>query len=81
MLLSKKDQEKHLSNQKFDWEDFETEAVKRLQSGEQLGGKEGILAPMIKRLLEASLEGELEAHLQSERQAGKANRRNGKHLF
>lgn len=56
---------------------FELEAVERLQKGEDLGGKDGILAPMIKRILEASLDGELSAHLEMERQSGKKNRRNG----
>ena len=62
----------------FDWSDFETEAIERLQNGESFGGKDGILAPMIKRILEASLEGELSAHLSAEKLAGKSNRRNGK---
>ena len=33
---------------------------------------------MIKRLLEASLEGELDHHLSEEKASGKSNRRNGK---
>ena len=78
MTISKKQLSELQGKQEFDWETFEQEAVIRLQSGGHLGGKEGILAPMIKRLLEASLEGELEAHLQSERQRGNSNRRNGK---
>jgi len=61
----------------FNWSDFERDAVFRLQKGEKLGGKDGILAPMIKRILEASLDGELEAHLDSERSAGIQNRKNG----
>jgi len=61
----------------FNWSTFEQEAIVRLKRGEQLGGKEGILAPMIKRILEASLEGELTAHLDQEREAGLRNRKNG----
>ncbi len=62
----------------FEWSSFESEAIARLKNGEELGGKDGILAPMIKRLLEASLAGELEAHLKSEKEYGHSNRRNGK---
>ena len=58
--------------------DFEKEAVEKLLDGDKLGGKDGILAPMIKRIVEASLEGELNAHLDAERELGNANRRNGK---
>ena len=53
----RKQKEKKDSN--FDWSDFEKEAIDRLKNGEEFGGKDGILAPMIKRILEASLEGEL----------------------
>lgn len=50
------------------------EALSALQSGKPLEGKEGALTPLIKKLIEASLEGEMEAHLQKEG----PNRRNGK---
>lgn len=60
------------------WFSFEQEALSRLKKGDSFGGKDGILAPMIKRLLEASLEGELSAHLKSEKEKGLPNRRNGK---
>lgn len=62
----------------FDWDSFKDEAVARLKSGDDLGGKDGILAPLIKDLLEASLDGELSHHLSEERAAGRSNRRNGK---
>jgi len=62
----------------FDWSGFESAAVERLLNGESLGGKDGILAPMIKRLLEASLGAELDVHLKDERLSGKKNRKNGK---
>lgn len=45
-----------------------------LQSGKPLTGKDGALTPMIKHVLEASLEGEMDAHVESAR----PNRRNGK---
>lgn len=42
--------------------EFEAEAIARLKSGESLTGKDGILTPLIKQIIESSLEGELEAH-------------------
>jgi len=57
--------------------EFEKAAVERLISGDKFGGKDGILAPLIKRIIEASLEGELDAHLDEEKAAGNSNRRNG----
>lgn len=59
----------------FSFRDFEETAVKQLREGKALEGKDGILAPLIKRLVEASLEGELDAHLD---EGQEANRRNGK---
>ena len=58
--------------------DFEKEAVEQLRQGSKLGGKDGILAPLIKRIVEASIEGELNAHLYEEKASGNANRKNGK---
>lgn len=54
--------------------DFQ-EALKALQGGKPLLGKEGVLSPLIKNLTEAALEGELDSHLGQE---VAANRRNGK---
>jgi putative transposase len=59
----------------FDYKSFEEEALRKLKSGIPLEGKEGILAPLIKRLVEASMEGELDAHIEQEEEP---NRRNGK---
>jgi transposase-like protein len=59
----------------FNFREFEDEAVNQLRSGRPLEGKDGVLAPLIKRLIEASLEGELDAHFQSDQSP---NRRNGK---
>ena len=59
----------------FDYKSFEQEALKQLKAGKALEGKEGVLAPLIKRLVEAGLEGELDAHLDEDQAA---NRRNGK---
>lgn len=57
--------------------EFEKEAVEKLMGGDKLGGKDGILAPLIKRIVEASIQGELTAHLQEEKVRGNSNRRNG----
>lgn len=60
----------------FNYKEFEDEAIKRLQSGAPLEGKDEVLGPLIKRLIEAGLNGEMVAHLiQSQPQS---NRRNGK---
>ena len=44
---------------KFDF----NEALKAIQSGKSIEGKDGVLAPLIKQLTEAALEGELESHI------------------
>jgi putative transposase len=62
----------------FDFEQFKKEAIDRLKSGESLTGKEGILTPLLKEILEAALEGEMDAHLSECREDGLPNRRNGK---
>ena len=52
-------------------------AAEQLRSGKPLFGKDGALAPMLERILNAALEGEMDAHLSEEsRESG--NRRNGK---
>jgi len=63
------------NKEKFDYKSFEQEAIKALQNGKPLEGKNGVLAPLIKRLVEAGLNGEMTAHL-GETDVG--NRRNGK---
>lgn len=78
MLPSKKSKQTKKRASGEDLSEFEREAISRLRNGEELGGKDGILAPMIKRILEASLEVELETHLQKEKLSGRSNRRNGK---
>lgn len=42
--------------------DFQA-ALKALQSGQDIGGKDGILTPLIKQLTEAALQAELDQHL------------------
>jgi transposase-like protein len=65
-----------LSN--FDFNQFKEEALSKLKSGQSLTGKEGILTPLIKEILEAALEGEMDSHLSTCKEDGQANRRNGK---
>jgi len=58
-------------SEKFDFE----EALKALKSGQAITGKDGVLAPLIKQLTEAALEGEIESHIAND---VVPNRRNGK---
>jgi transposase-like protein len=60
-----------MMSEKFDFE----AALKAVQAGQSITGKDGVLGPLVKQLTEAALEGELESHLADE-VAG--NRRNGK---
>lgn len=53
--------------------DFES-ALKALQSGKPLNGKDGVLTPLIKQLTEAALQAELELHLDN---CEEPNRKNG----
>ncbi len=46
---------------KHDVESLFKEAVEKLQSGASLEGSEGAFVPMIKKMIEASLEGKLDA--------------------
>ena len=52
-------------------------AVKELLAGKKIGGKDGVLAPLVKELVEAALEAEIESHIADEVLRGKRNRRNG----
>lgn len=61
----------------FDFSAFEEEAIRQLKSGKPLSGKDGVLTPLIKRIMEHALQGEMEAHLTTEPKEQK-NRRNGK---
>ena len=51
------------------------EALKAIQSGQDITGKDGVLAPLIKQLTEAALEGEMDSHIAND---VAKNRRNGK---
>ncbi len=65
-----------MEHKKFDFEAFVRHAGEQLRSGKPLTGKEGVFTPLLKQILEASLEGELDEHLKETRKSNK-NRRNG----
>jgi transposase-like protein len=65
-----------MKEEKFDFESFSRKAGELLRQGKPFTGKDGVFTPLLKRILEASLEGELDEHLQESRKSGK-NRRNG----
>jgi putative transposase len=62
----------------FDFNQFQKEAIEKLKLGQSLTGQGGILTPLIKEILEASLDGEMDAHLSDCKDQNQANRRNGK---
>lgn len=66
----------NLSN--FNFKEFQEEAIAKLKSGQSLTGKDGVMTPLIKQILEAALEGEMASHLSDCQAQGLANRRNGK---
>ena len=62
-----------LENKEFDFND----AVKDIMNGRNISGKDGVLAPLVKQLVEAALEAELESHITQDVFAGNRNRKNG----
>jgi len=65
-----------MKEEKFDFEAFVRQAGEQLRQGKPFTGKDGVFTPLLKRILEASLEGELDAHLEESREP-ESNRRNG----
>lgn len=58
----------------FDYQAFRQQAIERMLAGDkELTGKDGVLAPLLKDLLDAALSGEMQAHVE----ANRPNRRNG----
>lgn len=53
-------------------------AVKELLKGKNINGKDGVLAPLVKQLVEAALEAELDSHITEDVFSGNKNRKNGK---
>lgn len=66
-----------MEKEKFDFEDFTRKAGEQLKQGKPFTGKDGVFTPLLKKILEASLEGELDEHLKETREPEK-NRRNGR---
>jgi len=60
-----------------DYQELESNILSSIREGRPLTGRDGALTPLIKKLLEASLEGEMESHLSNNRNE-ENNRRNGK---
>lgn len=60
----------------FDFDDFKQKAMKDLYAGKPLMGENGILTPLLKHFLEATLQGEMSNYLTVEKSEGKSNRRN-----
>lgn len=58
-------------------DDLIAELSKGLLEGKPLTGQGGVFTPLLKKVIEASLEGEMDAHLSGEGRSAK-NRRNGK---
>lgn len=54
----------------FDFKAFEEEAIKSIREGKPLEGKDGVLTPLIKRWLEAGLNGEAQGHVIETKPAG-----------
>ena len=63
--------------EKFDFEAFAKQAGEQLRAGKPVTGKDGVFTPLLKKILEASLEGEMDAHIEQTR-SSQQNRRNGK---
>ncbi|MDX5462545.1 MAG: transposase, partial [Wolbachia endosymbiont of Tetragnatha montana] len=59
-----------------DYKELEANILSSIREGRPLTGRDGALTPFIKKLLEASLEGEIENHLLAESEEN--NRRNGR---
>ncbi|MGB6329904.1 MAG: IS256 family transposase [Halarcobacter sp.] len=60
--------------EQFDFND----AVQQLLKGKNINGKDGVLAPLVKQLVEAALEAELDSHITQDVFSGNKNRKNGK---
>ena len=61
--------------EKFDFEQFSKDLVDSVKNGRSLTGVGGVFTPLIKMVLEASLEGEISEHVNDTKPA--KNRRNG----
>lgn len=68
-----------MKKEEFDFEKFSREVQQGLREKKPMLGQGGLFTPLIKKFLEAALEGEMESHLeQIQAEEGVRNRRNGK---
>ena len=65
-------------NPPTDLDIFKAKILKHIKAGKPLNGKDGVLTPLIREVMNAALEGEMDAHLENEAQLELPNRRNGK---
>ena len=66
----------------FDFERFKAEAIEKLKAGVPLSGNDGVLAPLLKNLLNSALEGEIDCHLKGdEREFGNRISANYQQLY
>lgn len=66
-----------IMEENMNMEEFRKQAAELLRQGKPLTGKDGVMTPLIRQVLEASLEGEMDDHLLESKQTHK-NRRNGR---
>ena len=63
----------------FNFAEFQAKLIEEIRLGKDLLGKGGILTPLLKQCLEASLEGEIDSHMANcLEESDNTNRRNGK---
>ena len=58
--------------------ELEKKIAEAIYEGKPIAGKNGILTPIIKKALEAALEGEINHHMEKGEGANKKNGKNGK---
>jgi putative transposase len=62
---------------KFDFDEFSKELAAQIRGGKPLTGHDGAFTPLLKRVIEAALEGEMDQHLNETKKTTR-NRRNGR---
>lgn len=62
--------------EKFNLDEFSKKLAEQIRNGKGLTGKDGALTPLLKKVIEAALEGELDEHIK-ETKEDSGNRRNG----
>ncbi len=74
--MTSTERQKIVNRTLVDYKELETNILSSIREGRPLTGRDGALTPLIKKLLEASLEGEIENHLLAKSEEN--NRRNGR---